>query len=1080
MVILKKRWKSILVMCMMVVAMMTSMVWAEGEIESGSVSGSLVTYLGNGTETEQVLTQDKDGMTYLFLPATADLTQLRLAVADNKVFVGTVEGKTLSSSEINGNVVDLTGLFGTVTAGQTWPLQVYEADVLIQTIHIMKSENLPSIHIALEDTDLTYIHKKKSNTAKGQFLYRDGMNEMSVELAKFKGRGNSSWNKSGQKKPYNIKLDKKVELIAGAGEAKDWCLLSNNCYDKTGIYNYLAYNLYDAIDGASALKSQTVDLYVNHEYRGTYFLTEKVEIKETRVDIRETEFAVEDEKRKTLVTAGEISELQAVGFKDEISTTGKKLTWIKAPEDDPVLNAGVQAYQYATKSTVDVPGGFLIEMDATFYKEVSWFITRRGATIVVKEPEYASKEQLQQIAIYVQQFEDALYAESGVNDKGRTYTDYIDEDSFLKRFAVDTVMNNYDMMDKSCYFYIDVNEDGGFDGQKLYAGPAWDYDRCGPEENVFLIFKQFTEPSPLYDGRQEWARQMLQRGDFMANFSAFSDGALKTEWTKLAAELPGVIARLAPSQAMNETLWGNQFAETAESILKRFGTDRYQYWYETIFDRSQKLLGVEVTYDETSRILYANIEGAFTMVQWYTIANDGTKTDIPGANGASLDLPEEIRAGRFGVAVTGNNPGDGSYEDSRSVTMYSDIVEVGKKISFYADGKLLDCGEYLVEPGGSLAQDLWPVIPQKEGYTAQWSVTELEQVYEDMAVEAVYTPIQYHVLYYKNGADKGTMKKSTHTYDEASTLTANGFKRTGYWFNGWNTKKDGTGKRYRNQTEVFNLTAKQDGKIRLYAQWRVATYRIEYKGLRGVEVNNPETYTIEDQTILSNPVHEEYLFIGWTWKGQDTPVKKVKLEGMAGKKTFTANWKALPAPENVKATLRTIKNGYNDIKVTWNESKGAAGYKVYYKEADAEEYTFLRSVKGTKVIKNNLKAGVKYRFKIIPYFQSGEKTYLSTTCKIVSRTTLQKITDVQVVKSGKKVKVSWNNIDGESGYQISVTKKKKASQKEPLTVKSTTAKSKKLEVKDKKTYYYRVRAYKMVDGKMVLGPWSDPVAFKWK
>ena len=83
-------------------------------------------------------------------------------------------------------------------------------------------------------------------------------------------------------------------------------------------------------------------------------------------------------------------------------------------------------------------------------------------------------------------------------------------------------------------------------------------------------------------------------------------------------------------------------------------------------------------------------------------------------------------------------------------------------------------------------------------------------------------------------------------------------------------------------------------------------------------------------------------------------------------------------------------------------------------------------------------------------------------------------------KSGAKVKVSWTNISGETGYQISKMTKKSATQKKPLTYKTTSGKYKKLSATKGKTYYYKVRAYKTVDGKKIYGPWSTAVKYKRK
>ncbi len=176
------------------------------------------------------------------------------------------------------------------------------------------------------------------------------------------------------------------------------------------------------------------------------------------------------------------------------------------------------------------------------------------------------------------------------------------------------------------------------------------------------------------------------------------------------------------------------------------------------------------------------------------------------------------------------------------------------------------------------------------------------------------------------------------------------------------------------------------------------------------------------------------------------------------------------------------KNGYNDVKATWKKSTGANGYMVYYKKASASKWSSPVSTTKTTYTKKNLAAGTKYTFKVVPYYKAadGKKYYDTAQYKSASTTTLKKVTGVKVVKSGTKVKVSWTNINGETGYQISKMTKKSATQKTPLTVKSATAKSKLVKATKGKTYYYKVRAYKTVDGKKIYGPWSVVKAFKRK
>ena len=84
----------------------------------------------------------------------------------------------------------------------------------------------------------------------------------------------------------------------------------------------------------------------------------------------------------------------------------------------------------------------------------------------------------------------------------------------------------------------------------------------------------------------------------------------------------------------------------------------------------------------------------------------------------------------------------------------------------------------------------------------------------------------YTVAYNANGGS-GTTASSSHTYDIAKALTANGFSRTGYSFAGWATSADG-GVVYSNKQSVSNLTATNGGTVTLYAVWTANCYTITF------------------------------------------------------------------------------------------------------------------------------------------------------------------------------------------------------------------------------------------------------------
>mgnify|MGYP003426783364 CR=1 FL=1 len=79
----------------------------------------------------------------------------------------------------------------------------------------------------------------------------------------------------------------------------------------------------------------------------------------------------------------------------------------------------------------------------------------------------------------------------------------------------------------------------------------------------------------------------------------------------------------------------------------------------------------------------------------------------------------------------------------------------------------------------------------------------------------------YHVKFNGNGATSGSVKTLKKcSYGKKYKLTANKFKKKGYKFVGWNTKKNGKGKMYKNKAKIKNLTSKNGKTVTLYAQWK--------------------------------------------------------------------------------------------------------------------------------------------------------------------------------------------------------------------------------------------------------------------
>jgi len=95
---------------------------------------------------------------------------------------------------------------------------------------------------------------------------------------------------------------------------------------------------------------------------------------------------------------------------------------------------------------------------------------------------------------------------------------------------------------------------------------------------------------------------------------------------------------------------------------------------------------------------------------------------------------------------------------------------------------------------------------------------------------------RYFVVYDANGGT-GYMQEGLFTYNNADTyefqpiehslrLAKNRFIKEGYYFCGWNTEADGTGISYGQEAEVKNLSEQNNGRVTLYAQWRIGKNQV--------------------------------------------------------------------------------------------------------------------------------------------------------------------------------------------------------------------------------------------------------------
>lgn len=128
---------------------------------------------------------------------------------------------------------------------------------------------------------------------------------------------------------------------------------------------------------------------------------------------------------------------------------------------------------------------------------------------------------------------------------------------------------------------------------------------------------------------------------------------------------------------------------------------------------------------------------------------------------------------------------------------------------------------------------------------------------------AVWTTNSYTINYNANGGLSITASGS-HTYDEAKTLTANDFTRTGYTFAGWAASADGTAI-YTDEESVLNLASEDGAIVTLYAVWTPHACTVSYSANGGSGSTDSSSHIYDAwKTLTANGFAKTgYTFAGW-------------------------------------------------------------------------------------------------------------------------------------------------------------------------------------------------------------------------
>lgn len=231
-----------------------------------------------------------------------------------------------------------------------------------------------------------------------------------------RGRGHSSWK--GSKKPYKIKLEKKTSIM-GMPKNKHWALLKPTENTVAGL------QLGKLMGMEWTPSFRPVEVVLNGDYIGLYFLTETIRIDENRINIYEQQ---DKETTPDLIKGG----------------------WL------------VEVDNYHDKNQITIP------------ENSRWNLTLR-----YHSPEDLSDAQLEWLTNEFNTINAAIYS----FDKTSTeWEEYIDVESMARFFILQEVMDNPDGFHGSFYLHKDLD-----DNAKWIAGPVWDLVCYNREKTDFTF-----------------------------------------------------------------------------------------------------------------------------------------------------------------------------------------------------------------------------------------------------------------------------------------------------------------------------------------------------------------------------------------------------------------------------------------------------------------------------------------------------------------------------------------------------------------------------------------------------------------
>lgn len=181
---------------------------------------------------------------------------------------------------------------------------------------------------------------------------------------------------------------------------------------------------------------------------------------------------------------------------------------------------------------------------------------------------------------------------------------------------------------------------------------------------------------------------------------------------------------------------------------------------------------------------------------------------------------------------------------------------------------------------------------------------------------------------------------------------------------------------------------------------------------------------------------------------------------------------------------KVVSRKFDAIALMWEKVPGAYGYEIYRSESSSGAYSKIQDITNGTVLQyvnTGLVTNKTYYYKVRAYCRvNSNKVYAAYSNVLYTKPVLTSpvITTLET-PAKKSIKITWNTAAGASGYEIYRSTSQNGTYSLVTTISNgTTTTYKNTGLSSSTTYYYKMRAYRTINGTKTYSMYSNILSKK--